>query len=141
MVRINIIKPCYLTDQHLVAEYLEILMLVSYARKHLSFSNISQSYRLGTGHITFFKNKLRYLKKRHEELKSEMRKRGFTTRKTVDLSYFSKEHLNDWKPTEPDKKLIRKRLIEKIKEKPGFYRYYGKYRSNDFLLGLVKKSK
>jgi deoxyribonuclease (pyrimidine dimer) len=64
MVRINIINPKYLTDQHLIAEYVEILMLLDYAKKN-SPCNIPKKYCLGKGHIKFFSNKVLYLKKRH----------------------------------------------------------------------------
>jgi len=35
MVKINLIHPRYLTDQHLIAEYNEILMLLAYLRDTL----------------------------------------------------------------------------------------------------------
>ncbi|MDI6737387.1 MAG: hypothetical protein QME12_02615 [Nanoarchaeota archaeon] len=34
MVRVNIIPSKLLSDQHLLAEHLEIIMLISYARKN-----------------------------------------------------------------------------------------------------------
>ncbi|MBW2992799.1 pyrimidine dimer DNA glycosylase/endonuclease V, partial [Candidatus Woesearchaeota archaeon] len=110
MVRVNIINPKRLADQHLIAEYNEILMLIAHARKHPKLNDIPSDYCLGKGHIRFFKNKLLYLKKRHELLKKEMRKRGFKAEKTVKLN-FNKELLNDWKPKKEDKACIKKRLI------------------------------
>ena len=76
MVRINLINPKKLADQHLVAEHNEILMLLGYVRKHPMCLNIPETYCLGRGHIKFFKNKLLYLKKRHELIKKEMIKRA-----------------------------------------------------------------
>jgi len=139
MVRVNIIEPWRLSDQHLVAEYLEILMLVSRAQKYPVPRKKPASYCLGPGHICFFKDKLLYLKKRHEELKKEMRKRGFKARKTVDLRGFPKLQLNDWRPSKADVKIIKKRITERLRQKPGFYRYYGEKRSLTFLLGLINK--
>ena len=74
MVRVNLIPPRKLADQHLIAEYNEILMLLGYVRKYPMTEEIPKNYCLGKGHIKFFKNKLLYLKKRHENLKNEMKK-------------------------------------------------------------------
>mgnify|MGYP005862063783 CR=1 FL=1 len=138
MVRINLIEPKKLADQHLVAEYNEILMLIGHLRNFPSLEGISEIYTLGTGHIKFFKNKLLYLKKRHDLIKIEMVKRGFETNKTLNLSEFGKEYCNDWKPQKNDFDLIKIRIREKIKMKPDFYRYYGEYKGGNFFLNLLK---
>jgi deoxyribonuclease (pyrimidine dimer) len=135
MVRVNIINPRFLTDQHLIAEYNELLMLVAYIRKFPKKEGIPLRYCLGKGHMKFFKDKLGYLKKRHELLKKEMKIRGFKARKSL-----GKVNSKDWKASSKDKEIIKKRIIEKIKLKPGFYRYYGKNRSRRFLIELVKKA-
>lgn len=140
MVRINIINPKYLADQHLVAEYLEIIMLVSHTRKHPNVKNQPDSYCLGKGHINFFKNKLLYLKERHELLKKEMKKRGFKTNKTLSLKNIPKNLKNNWKPKPKDKTIIKQRLIQKLKLKPTFYKYYKQKRTKKYLLELIKKS-
>jgi deoxyribonuclease (pyrimidine dimer) len=137
MVRVNLINQKFLADQHLIAEYNEILMLLGYVRKNPNALNIPKKYCLGKGHILFFKNKLKYLKKRHELIKKEMIKRGFNPTKTVNLSEFSKKLANDWNPKKKDKDLIKKRLIEKIRTKPTFYRYYGEKRSVAFFVRLI----
>lgn len=141
MVRINIIHPKKLSDQHLIAEYLEMMMLVGYARNYPSLEGIPEDYRLGEGHIKFFKNKLKYLEKRHELIRKEMKRRGFATNKKIDLKGFGKEFLNDWKPGERDFKIIKKRLKERIEMKPEWYRYEGEKRGKAFwegMLGLYK---
>jgi len=139
MVRVNLIDPKYLSDQHLVAEYAEILILAAYARAYPDLVGIPANYCLGTGHQKFFKNKLKYLKTRHEKLKKEMRMRGFRPRKTLSLRGFGRRHLNNWKVQKKDFLVIEKRLIERIRLKPEFYRYYGEYRGEKFLVKLVKK--
>jgi deoxyribonuclease (pyrimidine dimer) len=140
MVRINLINPRYLTDQHLIAEYLEIIMLISYIKK---FQNnkveIPIEYCLGKGHMLFFKDKVLYLKKRHEQIKEEMSKRGFKTNKKIDIKKINKNLLKDYKVEEKDLNIIRKRLIEKINKKPSYYKYYGENRDLKFLMGLTKK--
>jgi len=140
MVRINIINPRFLTDQHLIAEYLEIIMLVSSARKNFDKDKIPKNYCLGKGHINFFKNKLVYLKKRHERLKKEMKRRGFKTNISLDIKNFKKEMLCDWKPSKKDKSLIKERIIYKINLKPNFYRHYKKKKPKSFFIKMTKKA-
>ena len=139
MVRINLIHPRKLSDQHLIAEYNEILMLLGYVKKYPKLGEIPSEYTLGKGHILFFKNKLKYLKKRHEMIKKEMKKRRFKTEKTIRLSNFSQKLVNDWKPSSKDKSIIKKRLIDRIKLKPKLYRYHGKKKSKNFFINLIKK--
>lgn len=142
MVRINLIAPNRLADQHLVAEYNEILMLLGYVRKNprAKLEEIPQNYKLGKGHILFFKNKLIYLKKRHEKIKKEMIKRGFRPIKEVNLGEFDKQLRKDWKPTPKDREVIKQRLIEKINKKPDFYKYYGNVKKKVFWLKLIKNA-
>ncbi len=137
MVRINLINPRQLTDQHLVAEYDEMLMLMTYVRKHQSLEGIPERFCLGKGHIKFFKNKIGYLKKRHELLKKEMRRRGFVARKTIVTKGIHKKLLNDWKPNPQDLQIIKKRIKQKICLKPEWYRYCGEHKSKKFLLKLI----
>jgi deoxyribonuclease (pyrimidine dimer) len=139
MVRVNIINPRCLTDQHLVAEYLEIIMLVTYAKKHPDTGEIPKDYRLGKGHIMFFKNKLKYLKNRHEQIKREMKRRGFKTAKSVSLRGCKKSLIKGWRPKPKDKEIIKKRLIARIRKKPSYFKYFRKKRTKDFLVNLVRK--
>jgi len=147
MVRINIINPKCLSDQHLVAEYDEMLMLVGYVKRYpqIKFahgiSEIPKEYTLNIGHMKFFKNKLVYLKNRHELLKVEMRKRNFATNKIITLKEYPKELCNDWKPKNKDYGVILERIIWKLKLKPTYYRYYGEYKSASFFIKLLNKYK
>jgi deoxyribonuclease (pyrimidine dimer) len=77
MVRINIINPQNLADQHLIAEYDEMLMLLGYIKRYpeVKEGEIPKEYCLGTGHMRFFKDKLLYIKNRHELIKKEMRRK------------------------------------------------------------------
>jgi deoxyribonuclease (pyrimidine dimer) len=139
MVRINLINPKNLTDQHLIAEYNEILMMVGFFKKHPKTKEISKNYCLGKRHINFFRNKLLYLDKRFIQLKKEMIKRGFKANKNLNLKKFNKCLYKDWKPSIEDKKIIKKRLIEKIDLKPDFYRYKKEKRKKRFFINLIKK--
>jgi deoxyribonuclease (pyrimidine dimer) len=145
MVRINIINPKCLADQHLIAEYDEMLMLLGYVERYPKIrvikgqSEIPENYTLNKGHMKFFKDKLLYLKNRHELIKKEMIKRGFKPTKKIDLKKYPKNLRNDWKPRTKDYDIIIERITWKINKKPKYYRYYGKYRDKDFLIGLLKK--
>jgi deoxyribonuclease (pyrimidine dimer) len=140
MVRVNLINPAHLADQHLIAEYNEILMLLGYVRKHPNVKDIPQEYILGPGHIKFFKNKLIYLKERHELIKKEMKKRSFKTDKVIDLKEFDKSLHNRWSPSKRDMDIIKQRIKEKIRKKPGYYRHYGEKKDENFLINLIEKS-
>ena len=137
MVRVNLIEPSRLSDQHLIAEYDEILMLVAYIRSKPSIDNLPQNYCLGKGHMRFFKDKVSYLKERHELLKKEMANRGFKTEKTIDLDSFDSLNKGSWQPGGDDFKIIKARIKEKLALKPTYYRYYSKYESTDFFFNLL----
>jgi len=137
MVRVNLVNPKQLADQQLVAEHNEILILIAYIKKYPACEDLPKEYCLGPGHMRFFKDKIAFLHNRHESLKKEMKLRGFKTTKKVSLKGFKKQNLKDWKPTEKDLKIIKKRLTEKLKKKPEFYRYNGKKGELKFFLNLL----
>ena len=137
MVRVNLFPPKKLSDQHLVAEYNEILMLVAYLKKYPFPETQPKNYCLGKGHMKFFAGKLKYLKKRHELIRKEMQNRGFITRKKILLSNFSKKLIFDWQPREKDFAIIRKRITEKLRLKKDFYRYYSQKKPTAFFVKLL----
>jgi deoxyribonuclease (pyrimidine dimer) len=139
MVRINLINPKNLADQHLIAEYNEILMLLGHVDKFPAIKNRPKQYCLGKGHINFFKDKIRYLKERHELIKKEMKNRKFKISKTINLNKYNKEYKKNWKPETKDKEIIKKRLIKKINLKPDYYRYKGEKKPKKFFVDLIKK--
>ncbi len=137
MVRVNLIDPKRLADQHLIAEYNEMLMLVSFIKKYPALHNIPGQYCLGRGHMLFFKDKVGYLKMRHDALKREMRKRGFQAKKSIDLSAFDKKNKGFWTPNMEDIALISHRITAKLRLKPKYYRYYGVHKPLKFFIGLL----
>jgi len=140
MVRVNLINVRNLADQHLMAEYLEIIMLVEYIRKHPIVKEMPKTYRLGKGHIIFFKNKVKYLKERHEKLAKEMKRRGFKPTKKLNLKGIPRKLFNNWKASKKDKKIIKKRLLARIRMKPSWYRYCGEKKNKEFWTKLIKNS-
>ena len=56
-----------------------------------------------------------------------MIKRGFTPQfDQIDESVWPETYFNDWEPTERDFQIIRKRINDRVAEKPHWYRYYVK---------------
>lgn len=137
MVRVNLIHPSKLADQHLIAEYNEILMLVAYVRKFPALDGIPKDYVLGKGHIKFFKNKLGYLQERHKEISGEMLRRNFKVNKKINVEGFGKEYFSFWEPKKKDFDLIKKRIVEKINLRPDFYRYCGEKKEAGFFVDLL----
>ena len=41
------------------------------------------------------------------------------------VTQFPTEYYNDWEPTKKDQEIIRKRIEERIQQKPEWYRHYG----------------
>ncbi|ANA49467.1 endonuclease V N-glycosylase UV repair enzyme [Salmonella phage vB_SnwM_CGG4-1] len=134
MTRINLTLVSELADQHLIAEYRELPRVFGAVRKHVkagkhpSDFKISSTFVLGSGHVTFFYDKLLFLKNRHEEIIAECLKRGFNIKDTSihDLNDIPNEWKNDYHPSIWSIQLSQQRLDEKISQKPGWYKYYGK---------------
>lgn len=134
MARINSgINPKYLSDQHLIAESVEITMITGALRKdgYVIKGSIPEKYCLGKGHINFFKPKINYLRMRLREVNEEMKLRGFNPGTSIRLEeFFNNKLAGNWKPSSEDTCLVRTRIIERLNEpkkaKQGFHKYYGK---------------
>lgn len=141
MARVNIgIDPLYLSDQHLIAESVEITMITGGLRKngYQIKSEIPEVFNIGNGHINFFKNKLYYLNRRLLAVNKELGNRNIRHSTKIDLGEFPSELRGDWKPTIESSNIIRERiadrLIHPLKAKKGFHRFYKKpiENMNDF---------
>lgn len=120
------VDPKLLTDQWLIAEQVELLMLPGMLRRlnYKPRSPIPEKFTLGKGHMLFWVDKLKYLRHRHDEIKKEVSRRGFkVTDREIDLSEFPEKFINDWKPTLEDSMILRERLIWKLNRKPIMWRY------------------
>lgn len=122
MTRINAhIPPANLCDQHLVAEYREILRTNTLALKKAQkegksmLKNIQSTFTLGSGHVTFFYDKLKYIHLRFNSLKDEMISRGMNTTiewKLDNIHEFNWLY-NDWPPELTANQLIIERILER----------------------------
>ena len=135
MARINVaVNPIYLSDQHLVAESVEITMITGGLRLHNYQIKgiVPKEFPMGKGHINFFKNKLTYLATRLAEVNAEMSRRGFKPGTHIDLEEFPEELHGTWKPDWKDTKMLRERIVERLHSpKSGrigkdYHRYRGK---------------
>lgn len=134
MTRINLTLVSELTDQHLMAEYRELPRVFGAVRKHVQNGKrvkdfkISPTFILGAGHVTFFYDKLEFLRLRQIELITECLKRGFKIKDTTvqDISDIPVEFRNNYVPSEAAIAISQARLDEKIAQRPTWYKYYGK---------------
>lgn len=134
MTRINTVEPSLLTDQHLLAEIRELPRGISYIEQCLLKKikpSVPSEYTLGQGHVKFFYDKAGYLVDRQEKLLSEWRKRGYSINfdlKELEarVAALPSEVFKDFSPSKRDVELNIERLIERMNEKPAFYKHYGK---------------
>jgi len=124
MTRINVVDPKELSRQHLVAEYREITRLpgnltawLNRKTKAPDFSEIPAEYKLGTGHVKFFMDKMLFLEKRFEALVTEMLERGYnpTFRDSSIFKPADDRFYNDYTPTEEAIRINRERIKERTK--------------------------
>lgn len=116
MTRINVgIPPKDLSRQHLLAEHREIKRIPNVVSKgKFSLKDQPKIFKLGTGHVKFFYDKLGYLKKRYEEIYEVCCDRKYNVTYYGDSWKNVPPHLmGDYEPTEEDIKLIKDRISEK----------------------------
>lgn len=120
MTRINTVSPKALMDAHLLAELRELTRIPNtIASGRAKVGNIPPTYRLGSGHVSFFYDKLTWLQNRHLELIQEAKARGF---KAEDRwpSNLPKHLMNDWEPTFQDYKVNMERLCDRVPANPKY---------------------
>ncbi len=122
MTRINCgIKPEELNNKHLFAEIREIKRIPNCIKKgRYNLDGIPDKFKLGTGHVKFFYDKLLYLHTRYYFLVTEWEARGFKVSDYNEaFESLPKELYNHYFPTDRDRKILIKRLQEKD---PIFYK-------------------
>jgi deoxyribonuclease (pyrimidine dimer) len=135
MARVNVgIHPKYLADQHLIAESVELTMITGSLAKNGNAikGKVPTNFKLGSGHINFFKNKLTYLDLRLTAVNLEMLERGFNPTTEIKLEAFPEDLCNEWTPSTTDMEIVQQRVSERLitrtngKSGQGFYRYRSK---------------
>lgn len=139
-MRVNVLHPIYLTDQHLVAEYREVKMGPKALSRSLGSlkgvdkKRISPLYTLNTGHTYFFYDKNAFLERRLGQIVEEMKNRVFQTNhiELIDDSYdynmgvWDDEWWNDWQPTEEALAINMERIVYRLSTKEGWYKFWGR---------------
>ena len=116
MTRINVgIPPAELINQHLIAEHREIKRIPNcIAKGKYNMEGIPDKFKLGTGHVKFFYNKLLYLKKRYVSLYNECIKRGFNVQNYINAwDNVPQKLMNDYKVKANDCRIIRQRINDR----------------------------
>ncbi|MFD1806006.1 pyrimidine dimer DNA glycosylase/endonuclease V [Pasteurella oralis] len=122
MTRINLVPPSDLCDQHLLAEHRELTRIPNaVAKGKYDLTGQPDDYKLGTGHVRFFFNRLTFLKKRYDLLHQECKARGF------DVQYIWPQNLPidkklwlDYQPSEQALKINQARILERMPQKARF---------------------
>lgn len=122
MTRINTnIRPEELCDQHLIAEGCkEIIRIPTHVLKHGIAKNVPCEFKLGSGHVSFFTNKLKYLHRRYNALHREIIRRGYKAKNFEFLWLDNIQTLSsigayqDWEETEEARKLLIERINQRI---------------------------
>lgn len=116
MTRINVgINPSELPGKMLIAEHREIKRIPNCIKSgRYSMDGIPSRFTLGTGHVKFFYNKIKYLKNRYDRIYDECIRRGYNV--TNFSSCFDDIPLrlyNDYIETSTDRELLIERLSTK----------------------------
>ena len=143
MTRINCIPVSKLIDQHLRAEYREMLRLPNALKKSKSTGKplaVPMFYKMSAGHMKFFYDKGEYLRKRHDELKKEMNRRGMKTEFSLNLGAFHHYGMmGDWTPGADAMLVNCERLIERINEMDENPRYNRQPISKEQAISMIKE--
>jgi deoxyribonuclease (pyrimidine dimer) len=143
MTRINTLRPEYLADQHLLAEYRELPRVFDLALRWMERTDcdveaLPGTYRLGKGHVMFFYDKLDWCSARLQAIIEECLRRGFDIQHT-EVPEPRPDLCSGWNPTEVDLSINLSRLCDKQYARPNFYRLRGKPLPRDYYLGLLMK--
>ncbi|UOX40415.1 endonuclease V N-glycosylase UV repair enzyme [Aeromonas phage GomatiRiver_11] len=132
MTRINLEKVELLCQKHLIAEWFEQPRVITLLLKRQGkLGKIPAKFTIqtaenpkgGTGHVTFFYNKLSWLRKRYVALMAEMARRGIKTSDNWNPEIFNPEYAHlfkSWEPTAEAISLSRQRICQMIPEKESF---------------------
>jgi hypothetical protein len=117
VTRINVgVDPSDLTREHLLAEHREIKRIPNAITSGKAvISNIPKSFKLGKGHVTFFYDKMQYLKNRYVKIRDECYRRGYNVsdyEKAWDN--VPKQLMVDWTPSQSDTDLVKTRIMERL---------------------------
>lgn len=146
MTRINsAIAPKHLTDEHLLAEHREIKRLpgcLDKAIKSGSIKRVPKQFVLGSGHVLFFLDKMKFTRKRYLSLYHECIARGFSVSSYIgnwDNDNIPPDYYQDYEPKEAERDLLVQRISERImNSSKKSWHYHGKSLSREEAINLLK---
>jgi len=119
MTRVSVGFTHQLCDKHLLKERIEVLRIPNAMKKgtaKVDLRKIPKDFRLGKLHVTFFYDKVGFLKRHYEALTAECIKRGFNPTDYSDAFEDIPSHLmNDYAPSEYDIHIVRERIADRLK--------------------------
>lgn len=137
------INPSILCDQHLMAEQSELLIVDGMLRRYnFQMKSPPKEFTLGKGHILFWTDKILYLHKRHQEIKKEIKNRGYkVSDKSFILNDYPPHLLCDWHPTQHSAQELKSRITEKMLAKGNklFWRFRGEYIDFRYMPAYINK--
>jgi len=151
MTRINLVQVEKLADQHLMAEWREIKMIPAALRRSLRTRKVSDilkdipvRYTLNKGHVTFFFDKMKFLTERYELLTYELLNRNYNLSNISSFSEFlqdipAKFCSRNWLPDNAEIEISKERILNRISEKPEWYRYYGTKTKVDYFKNIYNE--
>lgn len=151
MTRINLVHPSKLADQHLFAEWREIKHIPAFLKQLLDKgqteseikAKIPKEFTLNKGHKYFFVDKLDFLNWRFVCLTMHLRIRKFELeQESIDrwFDWIEKapdEFFGNYEPDQKALDLSNERIIERISQKPDWYRYKGEVKDVEFFRNLL----
>lgn len=124
MTRVNCVPVEQLSREHLVAEYRELPRIFGMVRGMIErgvtdpkLADIPSSYRMGTGHMKFFTDKLGWCVQRQKLLVMEMQRRGYKPEFTDPerlLDGIPEAFHGSWSPTSKDLEISWARIRERL---------------------------
>lgn len=150
MTRINSsINPKYLIDSHLLAELRELPRIFTAVSKRIEknqpFDDIPEKFTLGTGHVKFFYDKLKFLFYRHIRLREEyLRRFSKAWEFKPDLEWIDVWRDSclyfQYKSSVEEHQLLVNRITTRITESKQIPRYYGKPITKEQAVSMIKSS-
>lgn len=124
MTRINVIPVTELADQWLLAEYRELPRII---KQDVNIIGAPEGYKLGAGHVKWAKRYACWTLARYFDICDEMEYRGFKVNYPAENLYGIWNGKGDvYYVTLRDIIVNIKRLSEKYKFKPDFYKWTGR---------------
>ena len=131
MTRINIFPVEQLHSKFLLAEHREIKRIPNQILSgRYNLDGIPKHYTMGTGHVKYFYNKLKFLHLRYIDLYNECLRRGYNVMnyeksfirlsEELETTTYNKLY-NDYKPSFDAMVISQERINQKLAMKPEFY--------------------